>query len=128
MSDSRRAGPPHRQINSNAEKKGSLQCDAVGSKIKAVDAASDKGNEKSPLVAASASTDRKEDPSATTDNASAATSSNNPIYDDPTKFWAAWSVRREHYCLEGNGDDGSSSNSSNGKKGCQCFEGLGSVM
>mmetsp|Transcript_13914 Transcript_13914/g.30234 ORF Transcript_13914/g.30234 Transcript_13914/m.30234 type:complete len:124 (+) Transcript_13914:202-573(+) len=123
MSDSRHAN--------NAEKKDSNESEAVGSKIKAVDAESDKGNGKSQLAAASPSTDRKEDPSATTstDNApTAAGSTDNALYDDPTKFWAAWSVRREHYCLEGNGDDGSSGSSSNGKKGCQCFEGLGSVM
>ena len=38
---------------------------------------------------------------------------------DPTKFWAAWSARKQHDCLDGNG---------NTKKGCNCFEGLGSVM
>ena len=38
-------------------------------------------------------------------------------YNDPTKFWAAWSERR-HECLQSRNDN----------KGCQCFEGLGSVM
>ena len=38
---------------------------------------------------------------------------------DPTKIWAAWSARKQHDCLDGNG---------NAKKGCNCFEGLGSVM
>ena len=38
---------------------------------------------------------------------------------DPTKFWAAWSARKQHDCLDGHG---------NAKKGCNCFEGLGSVM
>jgi len=40
---------------------------------------------------------------------------------DPTKFWAAWSARKQHDCLDG--DDGNDN-----KKGCNCFEGLGSVM
>lgn len=43
----------------------------------------------------------------------------NAALNDPTKFWAAWSARKQHDCLDG---DGSS------KKGCNCFEGLGSVM
>lgn len=55
-------------------------------------------------------------------NVTARSSSSSPIFDDPTKFWAAWSERRQHYdCIEGNADG-------NNKKGCQCFEGLGSVM
>lgn len=44
----------------------------------------------------------------------------NAALNDPTKFWAAWSARKQHDdCLDG---DGSS------KKGCNCFEGLGSIM
>ena len=45
---------------------------------------------------------------------------NNAELNDPTKFWAAWSARKRHDCLNGDG--------SNSKKGCNCFEGLGSVM
>ena len=45
---------------------------------------------------------------------------NNAELNDPTKFWAAWSARKQHDCLDGDG--------SNSKKGCNCFEGLGSVM
>mmetsp|Transcript_8677 Transcript_8677/g.15722 ORF Transcript_8677/g.15722 Transcript_8677/m.15722 type:complete len:122 (-) Transcript_8677:59-424(-) len=41
---------------------------------------------------------------------------------DPLAFWSAWSTRRHEECLER--DDPNKTSSS----GCQCFEGLGSVM
>lgn len=47
----------------------------------------------------------------------------NVALNDPTKFWAAWSARKQHDCLDGDGNTGNTS-----KKGCNCFEGLGSVM
>jgi len=59
-----------------------------------------------------------------TDAGTRTTSTNTTIAEsdtlnDPTKFWAAWSARKQHDCLDGHG---------NAKKGCNCFEGLGSVM
>eukprot|EP00978_Attheya_sp_CCMP212_P026174 scaffold85663_cov45-Attheya_sp.AAC.2 len=41
---------------------------------------------------------------------------------DPLAFWSAWSTRRHEECLER--DDPNKTSGS----GCQCFEGLGSVM
>lgn len=40
--------------------------------------------------------------------------------DDPLRFWSTWSDRR-HKCLEDQSKNGT-------QRGCNCFEGLGSVM
>ena len=40
--------------------------------------------------------------------------------DDPMRFWSTWSDRR-HKCLESQSKNGT-------QRGCNCFEGLGSVM
>lgn len=39
---------------------------------------------------------------------------------DPTAFWLAWNERKKE-CFDENGDGGH-------KAGCNCFEGIGSVM
>lgn len=52
------------------------------------------------------------------------------LLNDPTAFWNAWSLQRQHMvdCENVDNDDIKNSKLRQQMKGCNCFEGLGSVM